>query len=50
MTDILITSHSSFIISDCYLDKVIAFEKDKQPINAREMKPMPLLDFWQSWF
>ena len=37
MTDILITSHSPFIISDCYPDKVIAFEKNKQPINARDM-------------
>jgi restriction system-associated AAA family ATPase len=37
MTDILITSHSPFIISDCYPDKVIAFEKGKQPINARDM-------------
>ena len=36
-TDILITSHSPFIISDCYPDKVIAFEKGKQPINARDM-------------
>jgi restriction system-associated AAA family ATPase len=37
MTDILITSHSPFIISDCYPDKVIAFEKGRQPINARDM-------------
>lgn len=37
MTDILITSHSPFIISDCYPDKVIAFEKSRQPINARDM-------------
>lgn len=37
MTDILITSHSPFIISDCYPDKVIAFKKGKQPINARDM-------------
>lgn len=37
MTDILITSHSPFIISDCYPDKVIAFEKGQQPINARDM-------------
>lgn len=37
MTDILITSHSPFIISDCYPDKVIVFEKGKQPINARDM-------------
>ena len=37
MRDILITSHSPFIISDCYPDKVIVFEKDKQPVNAREI-------------
>jgi len=36
--DILITSHSPFIISDCFPDKVIVFEKNKQPINAREMR------------
>jgi restriction system-associated AAA family ATPase len=35
--DILITSHSPFIISDCYPDKVIVFEKGKVPINARNM-------------
>jgi len=37
MRDILITSHSPFIISDCYPDKVIVFEKGEQPINARNM-------------
>lgn len=37
MNDILITSHSPFIISDCYPDKVIVFEKGKQPINARDI-------------
>ncbi len=37
MTDILITSHSPFIISDCYPDKVIVFEKGKNPRNARDM-------------
>lgn len=36
--DILITSHSPFIISDCYPDKVVVFEKGMQPINARDMK------------
>lgn len=36
--DILITSHSPFIISDCFPDKVIVFKKGKQPINARDMK------------
>jgi len=38
MKDILITSHSPFIISDCYPDKVIVFEKNKQPINAQKMQ------------
>ncbi|MEN8637800.1 restriction system-associated AAA family ATPase [Pseudoalteromonas distincta] len=37
MRDILITSHSPFIISDCYPDKVIVCEKNKQPLNARNM-------------
>ena len=37
MRDILITSHSPFIISDCFPDKVIVFEKGKQPINAKDM-------------
>jgi restriction system-associated AAA family ATPase len=37
MRDILITSHSPFIISDCYPDKVLVFEKGEQPINARDM-------------
>ena len=37
MKDILITSHSPFIISDCYPDKVIVFEKGKQPINAKDI-------------
>lgn len=37
MNDILITSHSPFIISDCYPDKVIVFEKGKQPKNARDI-------------
>jgi len=37
MHDILITSHSPFIISDCFPDKVIVFEKGKQPINARDI-------------
>lgn len=35
--DILITSHSPFIISDCFPDKVIVFEKGQQPVNAREL-------------
>lgn len=37
MRDILITSHSPFIISDCFPDKVIVFEKGKQPINAQQL-------------
>lgn len=32
--DIILTSHSPFIISDCFPDKVIVFEKDKQPNSA----------------
>lgn len=32
--DIIITSHSPFIISDCLPDKVIIFEKGKNPFNA----------------
>lgn len=35
MRDILITSHSPFIISDCFPDKVIVFEKGHQPQNAQ---------------
>lgn len=31
MRDILITSHSPFIISDCFPDKVIVFQKGKKP-------------------
>jgi restriction system-associated AAA family ATPase len=31
MRDILITSHSPFIISDCFPDKVIIFKKGQQP-------------------
>lgn len=37
MRDILITSHSPFIISDCFPDKVIVFEKDRQPKNAQDL-------------
>lgn len=36
--EVLITSHSPFIISDCFPDKVIVFKNKKQPINARQMK------------
>jgi len=36
--EVLITSHSPFIISDCFPDKVIIFKNKKQPINARQMK------------
>ena len=36
--DIIITSHSPLIVSDCFPDKVIVFEKGKQPINAKKMK------------
>lgn len=32
--DIVLTSHSPFIISDCFPDKVIVFEKNKQPQSA----------------
>lgn len=32
--DIIITSHSPFIISDCFPDKVIVFEKNKNPESA----------------
>ncbi|WP_303317193.1 restriction system-associated AAA family ATPase [Flavivirga abyssicola] len=37
MRDILITSHSPFIISDCFPDKVLVFEKGKQPKSAFNM-------------
>ncbi|MDR6368851.1 restriction system-associated AAA family ATPase [Chryseobacterium bernardetii] len=37
MRDIIITSHSPFIISDCYPDKVIIFDKGKQPQNAIDL-------------
>ncbi|MBB1195044.1 hypothetical protein DNC80_15370 [Flavobacterium sp. SOK18b] len=37
MRDIIITSHSPFIISDCYPDKVIVFEKNSQPQNASDL-------------
>ncbi|UWY27865.1 restriction system-associated AAA family ATPase [Flavobacterium sp. TR2] len=35
--DILITSHSPFIISDCFPDKVVVFKKGHQPVNAWDM-------------
>ncbi|BDU27227.1 restriction system-associated AAA family ATPase [Flavobacterium sp. GSB-24] len=35
--DILITSHSPFIISDCFPDKVVVFKKGEQPMNAKKM-------------
>ncbi len=38
MRDILITSHSPFIISDCFPDKVIVFDKGKQPQNAQDLE------------
>lgn len=38
MRDILITSHSPFIISDCFPDKVLVFEKGKQPENALNLQ------------
>ncbi|GAA0749889.1 restriction system-associated AAA family ATPase [Gaetbulibacter jejuensis] len=38
LRDILITSHSPFIISDCFPDKVIVFEKGEKPLNAVDMK------------
>lgn len=38
MREIIITSHSPFIISDCYPDKVMVFEKNKQPISANELE------------
>ncbi|WP_293914026.1 MULTISPECIES: restriction system-associated AAA family ATPase [unclassified Sphingobacterium] len=37
MRDILITSHSPFIISDCFPDKVIVFDKGYQPQNAQDL-------------
>ncbi|MDH5033775.1 restriction system-associated AAA family ATPase [Chryseobacterium cucumeris] len=37
MRDILVTSHSPFIISDCFPDKVIVFERNKQPRSAFNM-------------
>ena len=37
MRDILITSHSPFIISDCFPDKVIVFDRGHQPQNAQEL-------------
>lgn len=37
MRDILITSHSPFIISDCFPDKVIVFKKGELPKNARDI-------------
>ena len=37
MRDIVITSHSPFIISDCFPDKVLVFEKGKQPKSAYKM-------------
>ncbi|PWN67658.1 restriction system-associated AAA family ATPase [Chryseobacterium oncorhynchi] len=37
MRDILITSHSPFIISDCFPDKVFVFDKGKQPQNAQDL-------------
>jgi restriction system-associated AAA family ATPase len=38
MKDVLITSHSPFIISDCFPDKVIVFKKGEDPKNAQKMK------------
>ncbi len=38
MKDVLITSHSPFIISDCFPDKVIVFRKGEDPKNAQKMK------------
>ncbi len=35
--DILLTSHSPFIISDCFPDKVIVFKGDRQPKNANQL-------------
>lgn len=35
--DIIITSHSPFVISDCYPDKVIIFENGNQPMNAKDL-------------
>ncbi|MCP9765669.1 restriction system-associated AAA family ATPase [Lacihabitans soyangensis] len=37
MREILITSHSPFIISDCFPDKVIVFDKGNQPQNAQDL-------------
>jgi len=38
MRDILITSHSPFIISDCFPDKVIVFQNGQDPQNAKDMR------------
>lgn len=38
LRDILITSHSPFIISDCFPNKVVVFKKGEQPINAVDMR------------
>lgn len=38
MRDVLITSHSPFIISDCYPDKVLLFKKGEQPKNAQDIE------------
>ncbi|MHA3789975.1 restriction system-associated AAA family ATPase [Flavobacterium hauense] len=37
MRDVILTSHSPFIISDCYPNKVIVFEKGEQPKNAIDL-------------
>lgn len=35
--DIILTSHSPFIISDCFPDKVIVFKNNEQPKNAIDL-------------
>lgn len=37
LKDVVLTSHSPFIISDCYPDKVVVFQKGKPAKNAREI-------------
>lgn len=37
LKDVVLTSHSPFIISDCYPNKVVVFQKGKPPKNARDI-------------
>lgn len=51
MHDILITSHSPFIISDCYPDKVIVFGKDNTTgkVTAIKAKDKDIKTFGSAW-